>query len=76
VRDGRGRCEEMRGSGRPFYRRPGGKGGGRRAPARHAEAAIMAVQWWRRDGSVQAVASGHPVTVRGDARRQVLLVSE
>jgi hypothetical protein len=29
VRDGRGQCEKMRGSGQPFYRRPEeGRGGG------------------------------------------------
>jgi hypothetical protein len=66
----------MRGSGRPFYRRPKEGGVGRRAPARCAEAAIMVAQWWRRDDSVQAGASGHPVTVHGDKWRQILLVSE
>jgi hypothetical protein len=67
VRDGRGWCEEMRGSGRPFYRRPEeGRGGGWRAPARRTAAAIMAAQWWRWDGSVQTVEGTHPVIVYRD----------
>jgi hypothetical protein len=64
---GRGRCEEMRGSGQPFYRRPEeGRSGGWRAPARRTAAAIMAAQWWRWDGSVKMVACGYTVTVCGD----------
>jgi hypothetical protein len=56
---GQGRCEEMRGSGRPFYRCSGeGRSGGWRAPARCTATAIMATQWWRWDSSVKTVACG------------------
>jgi hypothetical protein len=74
---GRGRCEKMRGSGRPFYRRTEeGRSGDWRAPARRTAPTIMAAQWWQWDGSVGTVVCGYTVTARGDERCQTLLVSE
>jgi hypothetical protein len=64
---GRGRCGEIRGSGRSFYRCPGR---GEEEVASTDEACCGGndgAQWWRRDGSGQAVVTrrlGHSVRGR------------
>jgi hypothetical protein len=67
---GRGWCEEMRGSGRSFYRRPGR---GEEEVACTGEARCDSddgAQWWRRDGSGRRWRRDGSVTGRRDARRQ------
>ena len=63
-------------SGRPFYRRPGRR---EEEVASTGEACCDGddgAQWWRRDGSGQAVRRDDSIIVHGDARHQFVQVSE